>query len=151
MLSIKTKPCRDCGTPIKRVQHKSRCAQCQEKHTRFKQEQYNQRRLGSSQLFKTLSNGRLIPADFGCGKNTKNGFPLKKQVWMVFHLNEDSTPTDKDLEERDKVINEGIVEQEGDWKRTMLYEWKFDIDRDEKPMTKKEMYKKWKYYETLKY
>jgi hypothetical protein len=114
----------------------------------MRQDMYNRRRLGSSQLFKTLSNGRLIPADFGCGNNTEIGYPIKKQAWMKYYPNENSSLTDKDLEARDKIVNEEI-DKEGDWKREMLYNWRFDINEQEKPLTRREKYLRWAYHRNL--
>jgi hypothetical protein len=146
-----TKPCVDCGKLIPKVQRKSRCPQCQRERQKYLWNKYNRTRLGSPKLFKKLKNGRLIPADYGCGCNENGTYPTKKRPWMNFNLHFDSTvsqPSDQDLVERERIIEEG-KEDEEDWTRVMMYNWKNGIDEYEEPPTKKEIYKKWRYWENI--
>jgi len=144
------RPCVDCGKLIRAKQHKSRCKECQELRTKWLQERYKRTRLGSPALFKKLQSGKIIPADYGCGNNTINGYPIKRKEWMSFFYGSTSTePIDMDLLERERVLDEGKEEAEADWIRTTLYNWKYGIEEHEEPKTRTKLYQNWRYWETF--
>lgn len=143
----KMKPCADCGRPIPAVQRKARCKECQNARTKWLQKRYKRTRLGSPKLFKKLKNGRLVPADYNCGINKNGTFPTKVAGWMTWN-SDPSAPTDPDLSERERIMEEGKTQEE-DWKRVMMYNWKNGIDEHEEPPTKKQLYKKWRYWENI--
>lgn len=143
-----TKPCRDCGTPIPNIKQSSRCRPCQTARNKYLHHKYIRTRLGSPALYKKLKSGRLVPADFNCGLNRNGTFPTKIKSWMSFHYDTNSSPTDSDLAERDKILRTGQDEAE-DWIRIQIYNWRNGIDEYEEPPTRIDIYKKWKYYRNL--
>lgn len=145
-MGIRTKPCVDCGKSIPAVRQKARCKECAKIRIKWMQQKYNLTRLGSPKLFQKLKSGKLIPADYGCGVNRRGKFPLKKSNWMNFSFNEDSEPSDKDLVERERIISEGDNQEECDWKRNMMYNWKHGIDEFEQPLSREDIYRAWKYW-----
>ncbi|MFO8022249.1 MAG: hypothetical protein R6U65_07270 [Perlabentimonas sp.] len=66
---------------------------------------------------------------------------------MSFYFN-GSSPTDTDLEERTEIIESGKQEEE-DWVRVQLYNWKSGIEELETRPNKYDLYKKWAYWQYI--